>query len=171
MYKSSQWIDLLLCVNLEKHIFVMQFIWSKNQDGSEFIFFKKADALLIIFITVSRFNKNHLSFRKFPKLNMTNSYHIVLVDIYWSWYGMWTYLNNSPCSRPLRILWHCGSYKIVAFSHLNSINSFHVGKSQLKRSHALRFWTSAYACITENQVIVAYIITKSNFVLNIQIWS
>ena len=60
----------------------MRFIWSKNQDGSEFIFFKKADALLIIFITVSRFNKNHLSFRKFPKLNMTNSYHIVLVDIY-----------------------------------------------------------------------------------------
>lgn len=60
----------------------MRFIWSKNQDGSQFIFFKKANALQIIFITVSRFNKNHLSFGKLPKLNMTNSYHIVLVDIY-----------------------------------------------------------------------------------------
>ena len=102
----------------------MRFIWSKNQDGSQFIFFKKANALQIIFITVSRFNKNHLSFGKLPKLNMTNSYHIVLVDIYWTWYGMWTYLNNSPWSRPLRILWHFGRYKIVAFSHLNSINKF-----------------------------------------------
>ena len=49
----------------------MRFIWSKNQDGSQFIFFKKANALQIIFITVSRFNKNHLSFGKLPKLNMT----------------------------------------------------------------------------------------------------
>ena len=60
----------------------MRFIWSKNQDGSGFIFFKKVETLQIIFMTVSRFNKNHLSFRKTPKLNMTNSYHIVLVDIY-----------------------------------------------------------------------------------------